>query len=67
LKGKPCRRCCTSTWRHMLNCPAMKVTKLRRSRHNLEWLEFRARHRSAPFLTDLKYYEDIGVLVPWRP
>ena len=64
LKGKPCRRCYTSTWRHMLNCPAMKVTKLRLSRNDLEWLKFRARHRSSPFLTDLKYYEDIGVLVP---
>ena len=49
-----------------LNADGTLEATARRSRSYVavEWFKFRAGHRSAPFLTDRKYYEDIGVLVP---
>ena len=64
LKANPCLRCHSTTWRHKSNCRAMKETKLRLSRNDLEWLKFRPKIRSSAFVTDIEYYEAIGVLIP---
>ena len=41
------------------------TAKLRISETDLKWLQFRSKHRVSLCVTDIRYYRDWGVLIPF--